>query len=65
MIVEIKDKDNLVHQFHDVECVYNINEHYTLCEELKNKILIVHSVNHCEKFRVYENARIISIKNKR
>lgn len=47
----------------DVKNVYVIGQNYTQCDELKNSILVIHKIGHCEKFRLYKNTIIVSIDN--
>ena len=64
MEVVIKCLDeNRNRKFHDIKQVYQINDNYTQCDELKNSILLIHGTGHCEQFRLFKNARIISIED--
>lgn len=64
MKVVIKSLEkNRNHELHDIKQVYQINENYTQCDELKNSILLIHGTGHCEQFRLFKNARIISIED--
>jgi len=47
-----------------VEEIYFINKNLTLCNEIKNSILIIHTGNSIEKYRVYKDAIILKIDNK-
>ena len=46
-----------------VEKIIHIHENYTQCEELKNSVLVIHKINHIEKYRLYKNARIIKVED--
>ena len=65
MLITIFDKETKQeHTFSDVEQIINIRANYTQCEELKDKLLIIHRCNHIEKYRLYNNAIIVEIKEK-
>lgn len=49
------------HELASVEKIICISKNLTLVEELQDTILIIHSVNHCEKFRLYKDAKIIEV----
>lgn len=62
MKIIIKEKGNPApHYLDGVKEVIKIEAELTLCDELKNTILVVHKVNHCEKYRLYKNAEILSV----
>lgn len=64
MKITLKDLDaNQEKVLDGVEKIFLINENFTQCDALKNSILIIHKINHSEKYRLFKNARLISIEN--
>lgn len=65
MKVTIKrNKDNgnkIIAILHDVEKIIKIPSNLTMCEELKNSILIIHKTNHCEKYRLDKDVEILNV----
>ncbi len=61
MIVKIKDSDGKMHSLCDVEQILCVSANLTLCEELKNSIIVIHGSNHMEKYRLYKGGIIISV----
>ena len=63
-VVLYDNEEKRDHILDGVEQIINIRANYTQHEELKNTILIIHKINHVEKFRLYRNATILEIKDK-
>ena len=66
MKVIIKEKENPIpHYLGYVKEVIKIDAELTLCDELKNTILVVHKTNHCEKYRLYKDAEILGVEEEK
>ena len=54
-------EDREKHRLAGVQHIFVIGKNYTQCPELQNTILVVHAANHVEKYRLYKDARILSV----
>lgn len=63
MKVKIKENesDAIIATLCNVEKIIKIPSNLTMCEELKNSIIIIHKINHCEKYRLYKDAEVLSV----
>ena len=63
MKVKIKKNESnaIIATLDNVEKIFKIPSNLTMCEELKNSILIIHKTNHCEKYRLYKDVEVLNV----